>query len=97
MVVALQTIVELLKLNIAAGRGQFQVSVTDRLTTRSSKQVWCSHLIRQENFCSVECYVALPCFCHSGIITCPQPGKCIPHCHMVFLLRSMLVLFSHLC
>jgi hypothetical protein len=37
MLVALQMIVEFLKLNIAAGRGQFQVSVTDRLTPRSSK------------------------------------------------------------
>jgi len=39
MVVALQMIVELLKLNVTAGRGQFQVSVTDRLTPRGSKQI----------------------------------------------------------
>jgi len=45
----------------------------------------------------MECYVALPWFCQSGIITCPQPDKCIPRCHMLFLLRSILMLFSHLC
>jgi hypothetical protein len=32
-------IVELLKLNIAAGRGQFQVSVTDRLTQGAASLV----------------------------------------------------------
>jgi hypothetical protein len=37
MLVALQMIVELLKLNVAAGRGQFQVSLIDRLTPRSSR------------------------------------------------------------
>jgi len=37
VLVALQLIVELLKLNIAAGRGQFQVSVTGRLTPRINK------------------------------------------------------------
>jgi hypothetical protein len=37
MVVALQMIVVLLKLNITAGKGQFQVSATDKLTPRSCK------------------------------------------------------------
>lgn len=96
MVAALQMIVELLKLNFAAGRGQLQVSATDKLKPQEL-QVWCSHLISQENLCCMECYVALPCFSHSGIITCSLPDKCIPHCHMLFLLRSMWMLFSHQC
>ena len=37
MVVALQMIVEFLKLHFAVQRGQFQVLVTVKLTSRSSK------------------------------------------------------------